>query len=324
MHPTPLQRRTLLIGMAAALAQPATRAQDARPVRLLVPTVPGAVPDVINRELGRRLQAELGQTVVVENKPGGGGALMAAELKRAAPDGLTLGATYLSILSVSPSLFKPQPFDPLADFSHIGIWCHGYFVLAVPAASPWKTLADVLAAARAEPGRVQFGTAGMATPGNLFVTQLAHAAQVQLSHIPFKGSVDVVMAGVKGVVPLVTDGTQLVLPQIAAGHLRALAVMAPRRLTTMPEVPTLAESGWAGIDHPVWHGLVAPAGLPAAASARLQAAVSRVTQDAEFARWNEAAGLWVEWRDGERMRAQVSREFAFWAREIQRAGITTS
>jgi tripartite-type tricarboxylate transporter receptor subunit TctC len=299
-------------------------AQEQRPIRLLVPVVPGAVPDIANRELARRLQAELGQTVVVENKPGGGGALMVSELRRAAPDGLTLGAAYLSILSVSPSLFKPPAFHPVHDFSHLGTWCHGYFVLAVPAASPWRQLPDVLAAARAEPGRVQFGTAGMATPGHLFVTQMAHAAQVQLSHIPFKGSADVVLSGVRGDVPLITDGTQLVLPHVAAGRLRALAVMAPRRLPALPDVPTLAETGFAGIDHPVWHGLIAPAGLPAQASARLQAALVRVSQQSDFIKWNEDAGRFVEWRDGERMRQQVAREFEFWAKEIQRAGISTN
>ncbi len=317
-----LRRQWIQAAAFAPWAWPA-RSQADRPVRLLVPTVAGAVPDVINRELGRRLQAELGQTVVVENRPGGGGALMAAELRRSAPDGHTLAATYLSILSVSPSLFKPRPYHPVADFSHLGIWCHGYFVLAVPAASPWKSFADFVAAARAHPDGLHFGTAGMATPGHLFVSQLAHAAQLRLNHIPFKGSVDVVMAGVKADVPLITDGTQLVLPQVAAGKLRALAVMAPRRLAVLPEVPTLAELGLAGIDHPVWHGLVAPAGLPAPVSARLQAALAKVVQQPDFVRWNEDGGRLVEWRNGEQMRSQVEREFGFWAQEIQRAGIST-
>lgn len=320
-----MKRRELVLAAAAAALGPArARAQDLRPIRLLVPTVPGAVPDIANRELARRLQAELGQTVVVENKPGGGGSVMVSELKRAAPDGHTLAAGFLSTLSVTPSLFKPQPFHPVDDLSHLGIWCHGYFVLAVPAGSPWKAIADVLAAARAAPGQVQFGTAGMATPGHLFVTQWAHAAGVQLSHVPFKGSADVVFSGVRGDVPLVTDGTQLVLPQVAAGKLRPLAVFAPRRLAVLPEVPTLAEAGFAGIDHPVWHGLFAPAGLPAAASTRLQSALQTVAQQSDFQRWNEEAGRWVAWRSGEQMRAQVAREFAFWAREIQRAGISTA
>jgi len=319
-----MHRRTWLHAAAATLLPCAVQAQDPRPIRLLVPVVPGAVPDIANRELARRLQAELGQTVVVENKPGGGGALMANELRRTAPDGHTLAAAYLSILSVSPSLFKPQPFHPVNDFSHLGTWCHGYFVLAVPAASAWRKVDDLLAAARAEPGRVNFGTAGMATPGHLFVTQLAHAAQVQLNHIPFKGSADVVLSGVRGDVPFITDGTQLVLPHVAAGRLRALAVMAPRRLPALPDVPTLAEAGFADIDHPVWHGLIAPAGLPPAVSQRLQAAIARVAQQPDFIQWNEAAGRFVEWRDGDRMREQVAREYAFWAREIQRAGISTT
>ncbi|MEN9630555.1 MAG: hypothetical protein RJA10_3783 [Pseudomonadota bacterium] len=323
-----MKRRQLVQATAAAAAValwPArARAQDLRPIRLLVPTVPGAVPDIANRELARRLQAELGQTVVVENKPGGTGIVMAGELKRAAPDGHTLAAGFLSTLSVTPSLFKPQPYHPVDDFSHLGIWCHGYFVLAVPASSPWTTVADVLAAARASQVPVHFGTAGNATPGHLFVTQWSHAAGVQLSHVPFKGSADVVLSGVRGDVPMITDGTQLVLPQVAAGKLRALAVFAPRRLAALPATPTLAEAGFAGIDHPVWHGLFGPAGLPAAVSSRLQAAVLKVTQQLDFQAWNEEAGRTVEWRSGEQMRGQVSREFAFWAREIQRAGISTA
>jgi tripartite-type tricarboxylate transporter receptor subunit TctC len=317
-----MHRRTLLQAAAVASLPWSVRAQEQRPIRLLVPAVPGAVPDIANRELARRLQAELGQTVVVENKPGGGGALMANELRRAAPDGHTLGGMFMSFMSVSPSLYKPPPFHPVNDFSHLGTWCHGYFVLAVPAASPWRRLDDLLAAARAEPGRVQYGTAGTATPGHLFVSQLAHAAQIQLSHIPFKGSPDVVLSGVRGDVPFFTDGTQLVLPHITDGRLRALAVMAPRRLPALPDVPTLAEAGIAGIDHPVWHGLIAPAGMQAQTSSRLQAALARVVQQGDFIKWNEDAGRLVEWRDGERMRRQVASEFEFWAKEIQRAGIS--
>jgi tripartite-type tricarboxylate transporter receptor subunit TctC len=317
--------RRHLLQAATLLSLPGlARAQDVRPIRLLIPAVPGAVPDLANRELARRLQVELGQTIVVENKPGAGGALMANELRRAAPDGHTLGGMFMSFMSVSPSLYKPQPFHPVHDFSHIGTWCHGYFVLAVPAASPWRRVQDLLAAARAEPGRVQFGTAGNGTPGHLFVSQLAHVAQVQWSHIPFKGSADVVLSGVRGDVSFITDGTQLVLPHVAAGRLRVLAVMAPRRLPALPDVPTLAEAGVAGIEHPVWHGLIAPAGMPAAVSLRLQAAVAAVAQQTDFIKWNEDAGRLVEWRDGERMRQQVAREFEFWAREIQRAGISTA
>lgn len=325
-----MKRRELIQASAAAALSPATfwsgssRAQDTRPIRLLVPTVAGAVPDIANRELARRLQAELGQTVVVENKPGGTGVVMVAELKRAAPDGHTLAAGFLSTLSVTPSVIKPQPYHPVEDFSHLGIWCHGYFVLAVPAASPWKTVADVLAAARASSVPLHVGTAGVATPGHLFVSQWSHAAGVPLSHIPFKGSADVVLAGVRGEVPLITDGTQLVLPHVAAGRLRVLAVFAPSRLPVLPETPTMAEAGFAGIDHPVWHGLFAPAGLPSAVSQRLQAALVKVTQQADFQRWNEDAGRWVAWRSGEQMRSQVAREFAFWTQEVARAGISTA
>jgi tripartite-type tricarboxylate transporter receptor subunit TctC len=319
-----MHRRNLLQAATLLSLSGFAQAQDARPIRLLVPTVPGAVPDLANRELARRLQIELGQTIVVENKPGAGGALLAHELRRAAPDGHTLGGMFMSFMSVSPSLYKPQPFHPVQDFSHIGTWCHGYFVLAVPAASPWRRVQDLLAAARAEPGRVQFGTAGNGTPGHLFVSQLAHVAQVQWSHIPFKGSADVVLSGVRGDVSFITDGTQLVLPHVVAGRLRALAVMAPRRLPALPDVPTLGEAGLAGIEHPVWHGLIAPVGLPAAVSLRLQTAVATVSQQPDFIKWNEDAGRFVEWRDGERMRQQVAREFDFWATEIRRAGISTA
>jgi tripartite-type tricarboxylate transporter receptor subunit TctC len=147
---------------------------------------------------------------------------------------------------------------------------------------------------------------------------------VQWSHIPFKGSADVVLSGVRGDVSFITDGTQLVLPHVVAGRLRALAVMAPRRLPALPDVPTLGEAGLAGIEHPVWHGLIAPVGLPAAVSLRLQTAVATVSQQPDFIKWNEDAGRFVEWRDGERMRQQVARQFDFWATEIRRAGISTA
>ncbi len=318
------RRQVVQTVLGAALWPARVYAQDQRPIRLLVASPPGAVPDIANRELGRRLQAELGQTVVVENKPGGGGAVMVAELKRAAPDGHTLAAAVLTTLSVTPSLFRPQPYHPIDDFSHVGIWCHGYFVLAVAAASPWKTVADVLVAARASQVPLHFGSASVGSPGHLFMSQWSHAAGVALNHVPFKGSSDVVLSGVRGDVSMISDGTQLVLPQVAAGKLRALAVFAPQRLPALPDTPTMAEAGFAGMDHAVWHGMVAPAALPASVSSRLQAAVERVTQQPDFQRWNEEAGRFVAWRSGEQMRSQVAREFAFWAREIQRAGISTT
>jgi tripartite-type tricarboxylate transporter receptor subunit TctC len=319
-----MQRRSLLQAAAASVLPLRARAQEQRPIRLLVPTGAGAVPDVANRELARLLQAELGQTVVVENKPGAGGALMAAELRRAAPDGLTLGAMFMSYMSVTPSLYTPQPFHPVSDFSHVGIWCHGYFVIAVPAASPWRSMADLLAAARVATKPVQYGSAGNATPGHLFMSQLAQAAGVNLQHIPFRGGPDAVLAGVRGDVPVFTDGTQQILPHISAGKLRALAVMAPRRLPVLADVPTLAEAGFAGIDHPVWHGLIAPPGLAASAADRLQGAIAKVIQASDFIRWNEDAGRFVQWRNGPHMREQVAKEFEFWAREIRRAGISNT
>jgi tripartite-type tricarboxylate transporter receptor subunit TctC len=295
-----------------------------RPIRLLCASATGTVPDVAARDVAIRLGRLLEQPIVVENKPGAGGAVMARELRRAAPDGQTLGATIFSFMSVSPSLYKPRPFDPLSDFSHVGIYTHGYFVLAASPDSPVRSVADMVDAARRDPLGINVGTAGVATPGHLLVSLLAHRAGFTINHVPFKGSAGVVQAGVNREVPVISDGTQFVLPQLAAGRLRALAVLAPARLPDLPTVPTLAEVGLPSIEQPVWHGIVAPPGLPPDVLKRIDVAVAAVCDDPDYRHWTATAGRLVQHRGPAAMREQVAGEVALWEREVRRANIEPS
>lgn len=309
-------------GLGTALLSGASRvgAQNST-LRLMVPSPAGSVPDVTVRELAQRLARKIGQSFVVENKPGAGGILMAHELKRAVPDGRTIGATFFSYLSVSPSLYRTARFDPIEDFSHLGIYTHGYFLIAAAPESPVRSIADLLQMARQAPGEVNFGSAGMATPAHLLMSQFSHIAGITLNHVPFKSSTGVVQAGVNSEVPVISDGTQYLLPQAAAGKLRILAAMAPTRLPSLPQVPTLHELGIRGIDQPVWHGLIAPKGVPELVLARLSESLAEVCAEPDFKRWNENAGRQVEHVGPAAMRAQVQREVALWAREIARANI---
>jgi tripartite-type tricarboxylate transporter receptor subunit TctC len=300
---------------AAALA--------AAPMRWLVGAPAGSVPDVMNRELARRMAQVLGQTIVVENRPGGAGVVVMRELMRSAPDGLTVAATFSSQLCVTPSIITPAPYEPVADFTHLGLWSHGYTVLAATTESGLRSVADVLAAGRREPGRMQIGTPGAGTPPHLALALLSVQASVEFGHVHFRAP-DLMSAALRNDVPLIADGVQLMRPHIAAGKLRPLAVLAPKRLAALPEVPTMTESGVPGVEASTWHGVVGPRGMPHAWVARFNEALRDVGGMQSFQAWNEEAGRQVDVSTPQQMHDAVQEDYRLWKTVVQRAKITLS
>ena len=271
-------RRALLATTLAvpALAAPA-RAQPAwsptRPVTLLVGFAPGGGTDIIARLLAPALQQALGQPIAVENRPGASGTIAALTGTRAPPDGHTVYMSTVSASAVVPPLMVPPPFDIHRDQTAIGLAATVPLVAVVPLASPARDLAGLIAEARAKPGALNYSSSGVATQQHLAAELLARAAGVQMTHVPFRGTGQAVTEILAGRIDLAIDTFPTYLPHIRGGRVRALATTMPERIDWLPELPTVAESGFPGFDANVWYMLMGPPSLPAPIRDRWSAAL---------------------------------------------------
>jgi tripartite-type tricarboxylate transporter receptor subunit TctC len=251
----------------SALAQ----AWPARPIRLLVPFPPGGGTDVISRQLAERIGASAGWTIVVENRAGAGGNIGLDAVAKAPPDGYTIGMGQAANLAINPTLYAKMPFDPLKDLAPIASVASQGLVAVVSAKSSIQTLADLVAAAKAKPQGVSLAHAGNGTVGHLGGVMFARRAGIELLIVPYKGASPAVTELMGGQVDVLFGNPLAVMPLVTSGALRALAVTSPGRLTALPSVPTIAESGYPGFEATNWSGLVAPARTPEGIVAQLNA-----------------------------------------------------
>ena len=304
----------------ALLALPAwARAQTARPLRIVVPFTPGGSTDILARALAPRLAQSLGQPVVVDNRPGAGGSLGAAEAAKAEPDGQTLLMGHIGTLGVNPSMYPKLAYDPLRSFVPVAYVARVPNVLVVAATSPWRTLADLLAAARAQPGRLTYSSGGNGSAAHITFEYLKLRAKVFMLHIPYRGTAPSVTDVLAGQVDCTFTGAPAVIPHVRSGRLRALAVSSPLRLPQLPDVPTVAESGLAGFEADQWYGLVAPAGTPAAVVARLNAEVNKALALPDVAQQLAVEGAVPAPTTPQAFGDLIRREIPRWA-EVVRAG----
>ncbi|WP_421989269.1 Bug family tripartite tricarboxylate transporter substrate binding protein [Roseococcus sp.] len=245
-----------------------------RPITLVDGFVPGGGSDIVARLLATKLQAELGQPVVVENRAGASGTLGMAGVLRARPDGYTLAIGTISSLSVLPQVMVRKPYDPLTDITPILLVASVPQVVVVNENSPFRTLGALLEYAKANPGKLNFASSGIATSQHLAGELLARSAGVEMTHVPYRGSGQALADLMAGQVDLNVDTLPTNLPHIRAGKLRALAVTTPERVEWLPDVPTVAESGFPGFDRKVWYMIVGPAGLPAPIAERWAVALN--------------------------------------------------
>ena len=312
-----LTRRVL---SGALLTLPAwARAQSARPLRIVVPFTPGGSTDILARALAPRLAQSLGQPVVVDNRPGAGGSLGAAEAAKAEPDGQTLLMGHIGTLGVNPSMYPKLAYDPLRSFVPVAYVARVPNVLVVAATSPWRTLADLLAAARAQPGRLTYSSGGNGSAAHITFEYLKLRAKVFMLHIPYRGTAPSVTDVLAGQVDCTFTGAPAVIPHVRSGRLRALAVSSPLRLPQLPDVPTVAESGLAGFEADQWYGLVAPAGTPAAVVARLNAEVNKALALPDVAQQLAVEGAVPAPTTPQAFGDLIRREIPRWA-EVVRAG----
>jgi tripartite-type tricarboxylate transporter receptor subunit TctC len=273
MPTIPLRRRAMLAAFALPVACPALAQTGGRPLRLLVPYPAGGGTDIVARLLADPLREELDQTVIVDNRPGAGGNLGAEQVARAAPDGTTLLVT-AGALAIAPSVQRNLGFDPRRDLTGVALLAIVPLLLVVRPDSPLRSVADVLALARARGTGASFGSFGIATPPHLVGERIGQEAGRAMTHVPYRGGAQAMPDILSGALDFAIMDAVSMTPHVQSGRLRALAITGPRRTPALPDLPTLSEAGVA-FDTVGWHAAFAPARTPAATVERLNAAFTR-------------------------------------------------
>jgi tripartite-type tricarboxylate transporter receptor subunit TctC len=274
---------TIALAVSAVLTRGASaQAWPAKPIRLIVPFPPGGGTDAVSRMIAEKLGAALGVAVIVDNRPGAGGNIGLDATAKATPDGYTFGMGQTSNLAINPTLYAKPTFDPLKDFTPVVLVASQPMVLIVANDAPWKTLADLVAAAKAKPGSLTMASAGNGTVGHLAGEMFARQAGIEFVHVPYKGASPALTDLMGGQVSLFFASAGAVAPQLATGgKVRGLAVTSAKRVTKLAAIPTVAESGYPGFEATDWKGLVAPAGIPASLRDRVNAEVVSILQSRE-------------------------------------------
>jgi tripartite-type tricarboxylate transporter receptor subunit TctC len=319
-----MQKRTVLralLGLLGAaglgLFQPAW-AQDwpaRQPIKLVAVFPPGGSVDQVSRLLAPHLQQELGQHVIVENKGGASGSIGAAAVAAAPADGYTFAVVF-DTHGVNPSLIPNLPFDSRKDLSTVIVIGTSPMVLATYAGSAFKTFADVVAAGKGARG-VSYGSIGSGSLGHLAMALLGKNGGMSFNHIPYKGGGPLMNDAVAGHVPLSIGSVFVTKPHVDSKRMRALAVTTSKRAPQMPEVPTIAESGFAGFDAPAWWAVLAPAKTPAAIVQRMNDAVNKIMKNPEVARRLEAQGIDVLGGTPQAGQAFVERQMDIWGKVVK-------
>ena len=308
-------KRTLMRATAGALlllAAPLSMAQawPARPIRLVVPFPPGGLIDNMARLVGSRLSQELGQPVVIDNKPGAGGNVGAAEVARAPADGYTL-LMASPALTISPAIYKNLPYQP-SQLAPVALLGRVPNVLLVNPASGIGKVQDLVGRAKAKPGQLNYASNGNGTSLHLSAELFKRRSETFITHVPYRGAAAAITALLSGEVDMMFDNLPSAIGQIQAGKLRALAVTTAQRSTALPDVPTLAEAGMEGFNVSAWFGVAAPAGLPAPVATRLADALQKVVQQPEVAAAMQRQGADPTFMDAASAAAALNADAAQW------------
>ena len=315
----------LLSAMVASWlsAMPAVAAYPEKPITLVIGFAPGGPSDVMARILTKRMEEILKQPVVVENRAGAGGGIAAMAVARAAPDGYTILLATGSSLAINVSLYKNLGYDPEKDFEPIGLVGTQTTLLYVhPGSVPAKNLAEFVAFVKANPGKLTFGSGGVGTPAHLAGELLKVEAGLDMSHAPFRGTGQALQSVIGGHVPVAFNPPAPLLPHLQSGALRAIAVTTLTRTSALPDVPTIAESGYPGFDAATWHAIVAPPNMPRDVSATLHRALKETLNDPQSRKALTDLGVDVVNSSPAELSAYIKSEIPKWARVVKASGAT--
>lgn len=311
----------LLLAGIASISQPAGAADyPTRPITFLQGYAPGGTADVLARIVGKELSASLGQPVVVEARPGVGGNLASEQASRANPDGYTL-VMLTTAHVISPSLYKRLAFDPIKDFEFIGNVVDAPYIVVVNEDSPYKTMKELAAAARAKPGSLTVGTAGVGTGQHICEEILASSLGTKFVHVPFRGDAAAVTGLLSHTVDIVVAPGTALRANIKAGKFRALGISSPKRWSELPDVPTIAETVAPGYDVVGWLGVATTHGTPQPVVDKLRAALKQAMAMSSVDKQIENLGLVPHYIPGPEMQSRVSGQISLWHQAIVKAGI---
>lgn len=305
---------------AQTAAPAAASAYPNKPVRLIVPFPPGGGTDILSRLVATRLTESAKWTVVADNKAGAGGTIGIGEAVKAAPTGYDLVMGQKDNLVIGPWLYKNLPWDPTKDLTAIAHVAYTPVIIATSASSRYKTLADVIAAAKAAPGTVTYGSPGNGTSIHLAGDLFEKAAGIKLSHIPYKGSSPALMDALAGNVDLLVSSVPSAMAQIRSGKLRPLAVTSAKRSSSLPDVPTVAESGYKDFDVSTWYGVFAPAGTPAAVVTTVNAEINKLLATADMKAAIQAQGAEPEAMTPAQFSTLLRADYAKWKGIVEASG----
>ena len=311
------------VALAAATLAPDVHAQDYpnKPIKLIVPFPPAGGTDVLSRAVGNALSSATKWVIVIDNKPGAGGNIGLESAARSPSDGYTIAMGQTANLAINPALYSKMPFDPLKDFSPIALVSSQPLILVVSTHSPYRTLKDLVEAAKKNPGKINMASSSNGTMGHIGGEMFQRRAGIKMAHIPYKGAGPVVTDLMGGSVDCFFGNTQAVGGLVSGGKLRAIAVTSRARLASFPDVPTVAESGYPGFEAATWSGLVAPAGTPQPIIDRLNAEVLKALQTSEMKQKLHDDGSTALGGTPQQFAEFIRTEHAKWGAVVREAGI---
>jgi tripartite-type tricarboxylate transporter receptor subunit TctC len=319
MHIT--RRFALGATLAAALASSAfADTYPAKPIRLVVPFPAGGGTDIIAREVANKVTSLAKWNFIVDNKPGSGGNLGIDAVAKSPADGLTLVLGQTSNLAINPTLYSKLPYDPVKDLTPVTLVASAPLVLVVAADSPYKTLADVVAAAKAKPGTINFATSGNGTVAHLATELFQKEAKIKLTHIPYKGAAQGVTDVIGGQVQLYMSSIPTLISHIKSGKMRALAVTSAKRVDDLSNVPTIAESGYKGFEAVTWFGVLGPANLPKDVVAQLNSEFNKALHAPDLQKKLGDQGADVQGSTPEQFGKLIQTDIVKWGKVVKESG----
>jgi tripartite-type tricarboxylate transporter receptor subunit TctC len=316
--------RRIVIGLSLACCATLPAAQSgypAKPIHMIVPLAAGSAVDNAMRIVTERMTQSLGQGIVIENQPGAAGLIGAERVAKAAADGYTIGGFNDSIMTMLPNLYAKMPWDTLRDFEPVSLVATVEWGLVASSDSPYRTAADLIAAAKANPGKIDYGSGGNGSPQHVAMELFASTAGITLTHVPYKGATQAAVGVAAGEVQVAFQGLATVAGLVKGGKLRLLAVTTPQRLAQFPDVPTVSESGLLGFEFNSWAAVVAPAGTPKPIIERLNAEIAKAIAAREVQEKLAAQGLTPRGSGSEELRQATRRQLERYAILMKQAGI---